>query len=167
MLRRIVFSSLLFASLSFSQDFLGLLSISVPAVSVRSGEAGSELFVNGSPAFEYDYLVVDKLSVFGFATLSAYPVGGRTGLSLGGGGGMRFWAMEGFSGLFFGSFGGVEVIDTGKTQTWLRLGLEAGFRYPIEETLSLIFGRTGSVCGKWSRKARTVCKDRGGLWILK
>lgn len=139
MLRKAILSFLLYASLSFSQEFFNLLSVSVPALSIRSGEAGSELFVNGSPALEYDYLVVDRLSVFGFATLSAYPVGDRTGISLGGGGGMRFWVVEGFSGLFFGSFGGVEVVDTGRTQTWFRLGLEAGFRYLVGDTLSLTF----------------------------
>ncbi len=136
MLKRVLLLCSL-CSVSLAQEFFNLLSLSIPAIVVRSGGDRGELFVNGSSYVEYDRLITEKVSGFGFATLSAYPVGDRTGVSLGGGGGLRFWVMESFSSLFFGSFGGVEVIDSGKTQTWARLGFEGGFRYLLSDTFSL------------------------------
>ena len=121
----------------YAQDYKNVASVSVPVFTLSSAGGDTSFFINGIPFAEYDRSVTDLISLFGRGTFALVSAGNMTQTTLFLGGGLRFWFLSNFSGLYLGPAGGLLIVPS---NTYFVVGGEVGYRLYLGERFALSFG---------------------------
>ncbi len=128
----------LFGSASlYAQEYKNVASMAVPIFTLSAVEGDTYFSMNGFASGEYDRSITDLISLFGRGTFALLSGKNTTLTTIGFGGGLRFWFLRNFSGLYLGPAGGLLVVPS---RTYFVLGGEVGYRLYLGERFALSFG---------------------------